>query len=142
ARERADHGAVLRRRVVDVDRGAHAAGAFAVLRNDVGLARDVLAEMARDEPAVEIVAAADAVADHQRDVLAAVAILDAVGAGRIGHAEDKSEQRQGGASMRVSHCVPQDYIGGKICGNLARSRPRKSPLTSTTTGKVFFSFMS
>src|SRR5262249_35588324 len=63
-------------------------------------------------------------------------------AGRVGDAESKSEQRQGGASTRVSHCVPQDYIGGKICGNFARSRPRKSPLTSTTVGKVFLSFIS
>ena len=52
------------------------------------------------------------------------------------------QNREGAGSMRVSHCVPQDYIGGKICGNLARSRPRKSPLTSTTTGKVFLSFIS
>ena len=48
-----------------------AAGARHVLRHDGRLARNVLAEMARQQPPIEVVAAADAVADDERDGLAA-----------------------------------------------------------------------
>ena len=57
-----------------------AAGAGHVLRHDGGMARNVLAEMARHQPSIGIVAAADAVADEERDSLALVEVLDAGGA--------------------------------------------------------------
>src|SRR5437016_5870642 len=66
----AECGAVARRDLVDVIRGLEAAGARHVLRDDGRLAGNVLAEMARDQPAVEVVAAAGGIADRDRDDLA------------------------------------------------------------------------
>src|SRR5262249_40385942 len=78
AAEGAERGAVLGRDRIDVLRGAQAPGAGHVLRHDRRPARDMLADVAGDQPAVEVVAAADAVADDEIDGLAAVEILDAL----------------------------------------------------------------
>jgi len=66
----AKRGAVLRGDLVDVVRGLEAAGAGHVLRHDGRLSGNVLAEMARDQAAVEIVAAAGGVTDRDGDGLA------------------------------------------------------------------------
>jgi hypothetical protein len=44
-----------------------------------GIARDVLAEMARDHPPIGVIAAAGAVADDQREAFAAVEVGDRIG---------------------------------------------------------------
>src|SRR5262249_25266022 len=51
-----------------------AAGAFEVLRHDGRIARGVLAEMARDGAGIEVIGAADAVADIELDVAAFVEV--------------------------------------------------------------------
>src|ERR671921_866117 len=70
----ADDGAVLRRDVVEPVGEAEAAGALHVLGDDRRIARDVLAEVARDQAAVDVVAAADARADDHLDRLAFVEV--------------------------------------------------------------------
>ena len=102
AAERADGGAVLRRHRIDELRGAQAAGAGHVLRHDIGVSGDVLAEMARQQPAVEIVAAADAVADDQIDGLALVEILDAVGACALDRESESASKPPAAAQRRGS----------------------------------------
>ena len=66
-----------------------AAGAFAVLRENIGLPRNVPAEMAREHARVKIVAAADREADGERDGLAAIELLDALGMGVCGAQDDR-----------------------------------------------------
>ena len=67
-----DRRAVLRADIVDPVGEAQAAGTFHVLGDDGRVARDVLAEVAGDDAGVEIIGAADAVADIEIDVLALV----------------------------------------------------------------------
>src|SRR5262249_50770911 len=81
AREGADDGAVFRGGIVEIENGALTACPFAVLRNDTGLPRNVLAQMPREQPALEIVAAAGGEADDEGHVAAAIKIRDALGAG-------------------------------------------------------------
>ena len=77
----ADRRAVFRRRLEQIVRRLEAAGAGQVLRHDVGLAGNMLAEMTRDEPAVDVVAGAGPVSDRQRDGAARERLL---GLGRDG----------------------------------------------------------
>jgi hypothetical protein len=51
----------------------------------------VLADVTGDEPAVEIVAAADAIADDQIEGLAAIEVLDALG--MPGTGDEKAAER-------------------------------------------------
>ena len=67
-----DGRAVLRADIVDPVGEPQAAGTFHVLRDDGRVARDVLAEVAGNDARIEIVGAADAVADIEIDVLALV----------------------------------------------------------------------
>ena len=53
---------------------------------DVRIAGDVAADVARDQPRIDVVAAAGAVADDQGDLLALVEIGDAVGGGAVDRA--------------------------------------------------------
>src|SRR5262245_15121412 len=71
-----DHAAIARRDIVEVVEHDDAAGARHVLRHQHGLARNVLAEVARQEPQVEIVAGADAVANQHAHPLVLVETLD------------------------------------------------------------------
>src|SRR5207253_192079 len=65
AAEGSERGAVLGRNRIDVLRGAQAAGTGHVLRHDRRPARDVLADVAGNEPAIEVIAATDTVADDE-----------------------------------------------------------------------------
>ena len=69
AREHAERGAVLRRLVEDEVRRPQAAGAGHVLHDDVGIAGQVLAEMAREVARIDVVGRARRIADHHRDLL-------------------------------------------------------------------------
>ena len=71
----ADDGAVLGRDVEDRVHRQEAAGAGLVLRHDRGLSRDVLAEMAGEQPSEGVVAAAGRVADDEVDGLAGVELF-------------------------------------------------------------------
>src|SRR5439155_22857473 len=87
AAEGAEGGAILRRNRIDALRRAQAASASHVLRHDRGPAGDMFTDVAGDEPAVEVVAATDAIADDQVDGLAAIEFLDSLGMPRTGLAE-------------------------------------------------------
>ena len=66
-RHRRDHAAVARRHCEQVIGGEHAAGARHVDRNDARRARDVLADVLRDEAGVDVVRAAGRIADDHAD---------------------------------------------------------------------------
>src|SRR4051794_17599281 len=70
AADGAEHRAVLGRDVVEPVSEAEAAGALHVLRRHRRIAGDVLAHVTRDQPGIDVIAAAHAVADHEIDVLA------------------------------------------------------------------------
>ncbi len=71
-----------------------AAGAGHVLRHDRGVAWNVLAEMAGDEPRLQVVFAADADADQHIDGLAAVEFGDRLGVRRRAcHAREQARRR-------------------------------------------------
>ena len=73
--ERGDDGAVLGRVGVEIAHRRHAGRARHVLHDDVRIARDVAAEMARQQARILVVAAAGRIADHERDRLAFVEAL-------------------------------------------------------------------
>jgi hypothetical protein len=78
--------------------GAQAARAFHVLHDDVRIARDMPAEVAADQPRGIVVAAADAVADHDRYRLALVEIV-------VGMRRAARDQRKHKTSRQaLSHC--------------------------------------
>ena len=58
-------------------------------RHDRGIAGNVLADIAAEQPRIGVIAAADAVADDQRDVAALVEIFDAGGAGQAGDNDER-----------------------------------------------------
>ena len=101
AADGADHRAVLVGDVVEPVGEPQAAGAFHVLRRHRRIAGNVLAEVARDQPRVDVVAAADAVADHHLDGLALVELGRRLGGCAAGAQHGKngggSEQHLGGA---------------------------------------------
>ncbi len=65
-------GAVLRGCRINVVGRAHAAGSRHVLHDDVRVARDMIAHVAREQAGIEIIAAAGAETDHDVDRLALV----------------------------------------------------------------------
>ena len=69
-----EHRAVLGGDAIEPVGKAQAAGAFHVLHHNGGVARDVTADMPGEHAGIEIVAAADAVADVKLDVLAFVKV--------------------------------------------------------------------
>ena len=72
-----NHRAIGRRRIVDMVAGRDAPGRRHVLHDDTGTARNMLAEMARGEPRLEVIAAANAGSDNESHRLAGVEILRA-----------------------------------------------------------------
>src|ERR1043166_7557183 len=83
--EHLHRGAVSRRDVVEIA-GRHRAGrARHVLHHERRIARDKAAEVARDEPRIGVVAAADRGADQHRDALAFVELFHGLRRGGQGH---------------------------------------------------------
>src|SRR5262249_24751015 len=72
ARWGGDHAAVARRDVIEVVEHDDAACARHVLRDHGGLAGNELADVAREEPQIEIIAGADAIADQHAHTLVLV----------------------------------------------------------------------
>ena len=112
--EHADVGAVARRLREQVVRHLDAAGAGHVLRHHGGIAGDVLAEVARDQPRLQVVFAADADADQHVDGLAAVEIGDRL---RVGRDAVKRRASAAPASIRPGgiweDCrFPSSYVAG------------------------------
>jgi len=96
----ANHAAVARRSTVEIIGQPQAAGAFHVLRHDGGIARDVAAEMARDQPGVKVITTADAVADLQIERFSPVEI----GRALCGRRRDLQAQQSDGHGR-----IPRDY---------------------------------
>ena len=88
--ERIDHGAVGRRRGGDIAHRIQARRARHVLHDDVRLARDVAADVAREHARVVVVTAARRETDDDADRLAFVEIRDVLRGSRSG------EQGKGG----------------------------------------------
>ena len=78
----AEHGAVLRRLLVEIIDGAQAPGAGHVLHDHRGVAGNLFADMARYQPGVQVVAAAGIGRHDHRDGLAAIELLARLGARR------------------------------------------------------------
>jgi hypothetical protein len=97
ARDGAEHAAVLGRHRIKILRRALAAGARHVLRNDGGIARDMLAHEARKQTRIDVVTAAGAEADRHLDAAAFVEFLDALCTGRNG----RCDHRQRGDQVRA-----------------------------------------
>ena len=111
AADGADHRAVLVGDVVEPVGEPQAAGAFHVLRRHLRIAGNVLAEMARDQPRVDVVAAADAVADHHVDGLALVELGRRLG----GRAAGAQHGKNGGGS--------EQHLEARILALMAISLP-------------------
>jgi len=109
----AKRGAVFRRHIGDVICGAQRSGARHVLRNDDGMAWQMAAEMAGDEPAHQVVRAARRIADVDGEGLAGkVSVLSACRCcGR------DCEDREGG---RESDCESGRHTG-PLGGAIIRS---------------------
>src|SRR5205085_5983613 len=84
-----------------------AAGALEVLRHDRRIARDVLAEVACDHAGIEIVGAADAVADVKLNVAALVERRRGLREGRqrCDHAERQEDAGGCAGSKLTTHLV-------------------------------------
>src|SRR5262249_14748616 len=95
APDRADRGTVARHDAKKVIGETKAAGAFEVFRHQCRIARDMRAEMPADHPRVEIIGAADAVADIKVDGAALVKTFGILrrGANNRGDDADESNQR-------------------------------------------------
>ena len=90
--EHADVSAVARRLREQIVRHVDAAGAGHVLRHHVGIARNVLADMARHQARMQIVFAADAHSDQHVDGLAAIEVGRRLGLrGRRCHAREQEQ---------------------------------------------------
>src|SRR5262249_36915839 len=160
AAKRAEHAPVLGGRRIEIPRRPETSGAAHILRHDGRPPGNILAHMARYLAGVEIIPAAHAVADHQAHALSAVEILHALGGGRMCQDTQQREREActGGSTVTVAHngacslrlmnvmspgaVSSRFHMRGKMCGNLAVSRARRSPLTSTTVGNVPPSFLS
>ena len=101
AAESADGGAVLDRDPVDIVGRLDAAGARHVLRHHIGPARNMLAQIARQEPPIGVIAAADAVADDDRDAAALVEVLDAGGVRGKGIAAPNRWRRRAEQALEI-----------------------------------------
>ena len=97
-KDHADGQAILRRARIEVVGEVDAAGARHVLDHDRRLARDVLGNMPRQRPRVDVVAAAGIAADDHGDGLLGVEVVGNRRAGE--HAAEADEGRQHSARHR------------------------------------------
>ena len=101
--------------------GRHAAGTRHVLRHDRRVAGNEPAEELRGEAAIDVVAAAGAVADDQPELLALVEIRDRIGAGGQWqehkgreHGGDDDCERRHGDSLVIVIVLSQSPVTGVI----------------------------
>ena len=81
ARKQTERGAVLGRDRIDVVRCAQAAGSRHVLHHHARIARDVSADVAREQAGIDVIAAARAKASDQAHLVTAIEVGDFIGAG-------------------------------------------------------------
>ena len=105
-----EHRAVLRRRAVEVARGDIAAGTRHVLRHHRRIARQMLANVTRDEPAPQVIAAARPEADDQRDIPAGERLSRRLRAGRCGDDCRCSKREAEPAFCHSRHCLLAAFI--------------------------------
>src|SRR5262249_5481499 len=104
AADSAEHGAVLGADIVEPVGEPQAAGAFEVLGADGRSAWDVPAEMAGDRAGVEVIGAADAVADIEFDVAAFVEVGRCLRRGG-GYGTDEDHGRDAASPNLDTHSV-------------------------------------
>ena len=97
-----DHRAVLRSDVVEIVDRPEATGARHIANDHVRLAGDIAADMAGQEAAPQIRAAAGCIADDDTEVFTLIEICDAVGGGRLCYRE-RSDDRDPGSGRNCSH---------------------------------------
>src|SRR5262249_12900033 len=87
-----------------------AAGALHVLHHDRRVARDVLAQVPSDGPRIEVVAAADAVADVEVEGTAFVEVPRALGTGDRYRHHGHEDRRETARSWRSCHKASPGHI--------------------------------
>src|SRR5262249_24739178 len=113
--DRADDATVTRRRRIKVIGEPQAAGAFHILRHDGGISLHMLTEAPGDQAGIEVVTAADTVADVEFDRFAPVELRRALRA-RHGDEDDKSSDRECRCGNRKSsrfHADPLSTVGAR-----------------------------
>ena len=144
APNRAEHEPFLGGDVVKPVGESQAAGTIHVLRGDDRIARNVIAEMAGDQAGVDIVAAADAVADHQVDGLALVEVrlrmrwwvertTSAANAARADRQGASTGSPFSEATPSLASALPSRHAANAACGRAAiapNHRERTSPAGS------------
>ena len=123
----AEHGAVLRRDRIEVLDRALAARAGHVLRDDRRISGDMLAKEFGGEAGVEIVSAADAVADDQSDLLACVEIRHRIGAGLAWkrNAQDRKQESPQTRQARACATAPSPSASPLWRTAAASARPSR-----------------
>ena len=124
AADDAEGRAVLGADIVEPVGEPQAAGALHVLRHDVRIAGNVLAHVAREHARIEVVAAADAVADIEIDGLALVEVGHALRAAARGG--DKQEGRGQRPRVNTSNTMFLPLERSPLCGGCIM-RPLSSP---------------
>ena len=99
AGEMAHHGAVLGRDLAEIGGADQPAGAVDVLHDDVGIAVDEPADMAREQPALDVGGPAGAVVDQHREPLALVERLVCACAGDVPARQSQTAANSGWAPL-------------------------------------------
>ena len=125
--QREQYRAVAGAAIVGVIQHHHAARAGHVARDNVGVAGDVPAEVAGEQPGIDVIAAARRRADEDGHVLALVEVRDRIGRGAPGRNKPKENQHaEKRASQLANHeSLPcEAIVTGNACdGLLLRQRP-------------------
>src|SRR5262249_29619906 len=127
AAEGGDRRAVLRADIVDPVGKPQAAGAFHVLRDDGRVAGDVLAQMAGKHAGIEIVGAADAVADIELDVAALVELRGRLREGERYRRKYENGGRNGARPGVMTHHALLKSPLGLLTSARAHSPARSPP---------------
>ena len=130
-RQAAEHGAVLRRHLRHIFRRDETAGARHVLRQDRRIAGQMARQEFRDQPRIEVVAAARPIADQHADGLAAVEVGDRIGARAVGAPREHGES--GNERCDPVHRAPHRSRQRRLAPQ--RPRPRRGAQHGVVRGE-------
>ena len=99
-----DHAAVFRRHIRQIIGHEQPRGADHVLRHGLWLAGNVLADMARHKPHLQIIFAAGAHAHHDDEIAPAVEVLDVISPGRQGRQHERERKGEHGSCHGDQSC--------------------------------------